>query len=174
MATNGAAFTSWETNELEYLAFGGVGGYGGSLPGLVTGAYSTLAFIGLSKADPRAGVVYPNFFRGTAVRNAAYEPTSAEWDNYNYVTAPRNATNFEVVDAGGGVMQLRNKVVLAFPVPGAVTGAPVMNYATFMLLGFSGSYVLYLVGAMELGTPYTVTVGTGLEIPVGSFILEKK
>jgi hypothetical protein len=169
VTTNNAAFSSWEELLANYLAYGGLAGYTGGLPGMVCNPNTANATIHLCKTDPRTSILYPNYFSVVGSRNATFEATAAEWDTYAPVTVPRlaaDADGFEVVDTGGGTWVLRNKTIRTYPNPtGASTGCS-LPYAVMCVQGLFGVFpsvltVHYALLVAELDAAIVIPNGGG-------------
>jgi hypothetical protein len=170
VTTNNAAFSSWEESFANYLAYGGLAGYTGGFPGMVCNPNSPNSTIHLCKTNPRSALLYPSgYFSVVGSRNATYEPTAAEWDNYAPVTIPRlsaDADGWEVVDTGGGTWVLRNKTLRTYPGPGGTSTGCTLPYAVVCFQGLFGVFpsvqtVHYPILVAELDAAIVVPNGGG-------------
>lgn len=170
MTTSNALFSTWEEALALYLAHGGLAGFTGGLPGMTCNPNSPNSTVHLLKSDPRSSLLYPSgYLAAVGSRNATFEPTAAEWDNYAPVTVPRlsaDADGWDVVDTGGGTWVLRNKTDRTYPSPGGSSTGCTLTHALVCFQGYYGTLPLptlvhYPILVAELDAAIVVPNGGG-------------
>ena len=165
MATSNASFNSFEEIFLGYLANGGTQGYTAvdPLPGMTVNPVYPGAYIRLCKTDPRSSIVYPNAFCDAAGVNSSFEPSSAEWDTYNYVVKNRYPTQWEVYEITSGQWAMRNLHDIAYVAPTGGTGCT-LRYALWCLPSIDAA-LHYGILVAELDAPIVIPSGGGGSAP---------
>jgi hypothetical protein len=170
MATNNASFSSWEESWANYLVYGGDPGYTAGLPGMTTkpntGAVGKCS-IHLCKSDPRTSIVYPNYARLLTLNHPTFEPTAAEYQDYQVLTRNRrsiDADGFEAVDLGSGQWVIRNKLDLTFATALAGSTGCTLTHAVWGIVGTTtgepgASQACYWMFSTELDTPIVIPNG---------------
>lgn len=168
MTTTNAAFNSWERRWANYYAYGGVAGdyaalsSANRLPGRVVNPSSQEAWVTLTRSDPRATVVYPNYFRLFATANAL-EPTSGEWQNYAIQQVNRNnavSGSWEAVETSSGVWKVRNKSDIVFPAAGASSTGATFTHALMMIPNYGAAgFPMYPCLVAELDSQIVIPSG---------------
>lgn len=172
--TVGGYFDSWELLEATYLFNGPqdvVAPYAFAMPGMVPTNSVVTAQIGLAKADPRAALIFPNSFAAAGGRNATFEPTAAEWDNYARVSKNKFNTQFDVVLAAG-VVTITNLTDIIFPTPGGASSGVTLPWLTVCFRDYTAADD-FLMFAVDMDSDIVVPNGGGAPptIPAGDLVL---